>query len=116
MRFHIQSESTECGLACIAIALDKLGAPVDLSELRRKHVISARGSTLKELVDIASSLGLVGRAVRCELHELPDLKCPAILHWGLNHFVVLEKVKGNSFTINDPAVGRSQLKLNKVGV
>ncbi len=114
MRFQTQSESTECGLACIAIALEKLGAPVDLSELRRKHVISARGSTVKELVDIAASLGLVGRAVRCELHELVDLKCPAILHWGLNHFVVLEKVKGQKFTINDPAIGLSQLNLNKV--
>ena len=60
-----QSESTECGLACIAIVLAAYGAPVDLAELRRKHYVSSRGLTLKEVVDIASANGLVGRAVRC---------------------------------------------------
>ena len=69
---------------------------------------------MKELVDIAASLGLVGRAVRCELEELADLQCPAILHWGLNHFVVLEKVKGNIATIIDPAVGKMQCKMAQI--
>lgn len=114
MSHHHQSETTECGLACLAIALDKLGAPVELSALRRKHFISSRGLTVKELIGIAASLGLVGRAVRCELEELPDLKCPAVLHWGLNHFVVLEKLKDGVATINDPAVGKSQFKFPQI--
>jgi ATP-binding cassette subfamily B protein RaxB len=114
MTLHHQSETSECGLACLSIALEQLGAPIDLSELRRKHVISTRGLTVKELVDIAATLGLVGRAVRCELEELADLQCPAVLHWGLNHFVVLEKVKRSVALIHDPAVGRSRFKLDQI--
>lgn len=111
MIFSYQSETAECGLACIAIALDQLGAPLEMSELRRKHVVSSRGLNVKEVVDIAASVGLVGRAVRCELDELVDLKCPAILHWGLNHFVVLQRVKANVAHIYDPAVGQSKMKI-----
>ncbi|MYN15361.1 ATP-binding cassette domain-containing protein [Rugamonas sp. FT107W] len=109
-----QSESTECGLACIAIALDIYGAPVDLAELRRKHHVSSRGLTLKEVVDIAAANGLVGRAVRCDLDELRELRCPAILHWGLHHYVVLERVKGKTVRISDPASGRSDLGMDEV--
>ena len=110
---YYQSESTECGIVCIAVALKQLGAPIDLSELRRKYVISSRGMNVKEIIDIAAAQGLVGRAVKCELNEVPDLQLPAILHWGLNHFVVLEKVKGKIATICDPAIGKRKFKLDK---
>ncbi|WP_101480366.1 cysteine peptidase family C39 domain-containing protein [Janthinobacterium sp. 61] len=36
---------------------------------------------------------MVGRTISCEVNELRDLICPSILHWGFQHFVVLERVK-----------------------
>lgn len=113
MKQIYQSETSECGLACIAITLDLLGCSADLSELRRKYSISGRGLKVSEVVDIAASLALVGRAVKCELSELQDLKLPSILHWGLHHYVVLETCRGSKITINDPAIGRLTCTINE---
>lgn len=109
-----QSEAAECGLICVAMASGLLGAQLDIAELRRAHPISPRGLTLKEIADIAGTLDMSGRAVRCELEELAELNCPAILHWGLNHFVVLEKVRSDNAWILDPGRGPTKLKMSEV--
>ncbi|NVM78366.1 ATP-binding cassette subfamily B protein RaxB [Duganella sp. SG902] len=109
-----QSEAAECGLACVALVLAAHGAPADLAELRRKHHVSSRGLTLREVADIAAANALVTRALRCELDELRQLRCPAILHWGLQHYVVLERVRGATVRISDPASGRHDLGIDEV--
>ncbi|PLR20997.1 ABC transporter ATP-binding protein [Caulobacter zeae] len=101
-----QTEAAECGLVCLAISARMLGDKPDLAELRRRHPVSPRGLTLKDIAAIAGAMNLVGRAVRCELDELVHLNCPAILHWDLNHFVVLEQVSRGKAVIVDPALGR----------
>ncbi len=109
-----QTEVAECGLVCLAIASGLLGRELDMARLRHSHPGSPRGMSLKELIDIAGALDMNARAVRCELAELGDLSGPAILHWGLNHFVVLEKVRGDKVQIIDPALGVRHLKLEEV--
>lgn len=109
-----QAEAAECGLVCLAIASGVLGAQLDIAHLRRAHPISPRGLTLKEIADIASALNMSGRAVRCDLEELGELTCPAILHWGLNHFVVLERVARGKAWIVDPGRGPVALDLREV--
>lgn len=47
--------------------------------------------------------------------HLKDLKLPAILHWDMNHFVVLAGVKGEKVTILDPAYGERRMSLAEVG-
>mgnify|MGYP000654277277 CR=1 FL=1 len=37
-----------------------------------------------------------------------------IIHWKFNHFVVLEKIKGKKYWINDPANGRQVLEEREV--
>ncbi|MCX7197811.1 MAG: peptidase domain-containing ABC transporter, partial [Proteobacteria bacterium] len=49
-----------------------------------------------------------------ELEELPLLRLPCILHWDLNHFVVLVKATRKGIVILDPAVGRRSLGLQEV--
>ena len=105
----VQSEVAECGLACIAMVSSYLGHCVDIATLRKKFSTSLKGINLKNLMHIAEESGLSSRAVRCELDELVSLNLPAILHWDLNHFVVLTKVNGSSFWIHDPAVGKRKL-------
>src|SRR5262249_60852519 len=85
------------------------GLDIDMASLRRRFSISLRGTTLKSLIEIAAALGLGGRAVRCELEELPQLKTPAILHWGLNHFVVLTRATRTHPHILDPPQGERHL-------
>ncbi len=100
-----QSETAECGLACLAMVAGFHGYKTTLSALRHRFNVSMKGQTLKTMIDIAAALGLSARPVRCELHELAQLQKPAILHWEGNHFVVLEKVDGRRLTIYDPAAG-----------
>jgi len=45
-----------------------------------------------ELVRMAGQLQCHARALRAELHHLPQLALPCVLHWDLNHFVVLKSV------------------------
>lgn len=89
MRTIIQSQLGECGLACLAMVSSALGREIDYSSLRDRHSITSRGMTLAALLSTAKDLGLSARAVRIELEDLPRLRRPAILHWDMQHFVVL---------------------------
>lgn len=51
--------------------------------------------------------------MRLDLAELARLKRPCILHWDLNHFVVLSKVSGSRLQIHDPAMGQRILTLEE---
>ena len=110
----IQSEAAECGLACLAMIAGYYGLEIDLNSLRRRINISLRGVTLYDLVKHASNLGLSSRPVRVEIHGLGLLKCPAILHWNLNHFVVLRSVSKKRVVIHDPGQGIRRLAFDQV--
>lgn len=111
----IQIELGECGMACLVLAIQKLGSSADLAELRRKHGSINRGMTLRELRDVAATMGMSGRAVRCEPNELAALRSPSILHWGFNHYVLLDSVSKTSIVINDPVSGRARISMAEVG-
>ena len=105
----LQSEAAECGLACMAMITQYYGDKRDLNALRHTMSVSLRGSTLKDVMGVASDLGFQSRAIKIEMEHLAQLACPAILHWSMNHFVVLTKVKGDVITIHDPALGERKL-------
>lgn len=109
----LQSEAAECGLACLAMVASALGHETDLLTLRRRFELSSRGATLARLMDMAQEMGLLTRAVRLELEELPQLQTPCLLHWDLNHFVVLVKADAKGITVHDPALGERHLSLKE---
>lgn len=100
-----QTETAECGLACLAMICGHFGKNIDLIYLRRKFNLSARGATLAGINGIAEQLGMATRALSLELDELRVLKTPCILHWDFSHFVVLVSVKRNRYVLHDPARG-----------
>lgn len=101
-----QTESSECGLACLSMICGHYGKNIDLISLRRQFNLSARGTSLSGIKGMAEELGMLTRALSLELHELGGLQVPCILHWNFNHFVVLVRVKRNRFVLHDPARGR----------
>lgn len=107
----LQAEAAECGLACLAMVAAHHGHRVNIGGLRRQFPVSMKGATLAQLIQIASRLDLAPRPLRLELDELHKLTTPAILHWDLNHFVVLERVDARSITILDPATGRREVAM-----
>jgi ATP-binding cassette subfamily B protein RaxB len=103
VRLVRQTEVTECGLAAVAMVANFHGLDIDLGTLRREFAPSLRGAALKSLIAIADRLGLSSRAVKLPLDQVANLKTPAILHWDMNHFVVLEQTKGGKALVHDPA-------------
>jgi len=102
----IQSEATECGNACLAMICGYYGKDIDLFNFRTHYGSPSQGATLTDLNNVALKTGLKTRALSLEIDEIKELRLPCVLHWSLNHFVVLVAVKGKRFVINDPAMGR----------
>lgn len=111
----LQTEGAECGLACLAMIAAYHGDGNDLAQLRRRFGLSLRGASLKDLTGIASQIGLAARPLRLEPDELDLLATPCILHWDLNHFVVLKRVQAGGVVIHDPAVGVRRVPNAEVG-
>ena len=49
----LQTEATECGLACLAMIASYHGHDVDLNTLRRRYPVSLKGVTLRALIQMA---------------------------------------------------------------
>lgn len=104
-----QTEAAECGLACLAMVANYHGTAIDLPGLRRRFTISLRGASLAHILKFAARLDLAGRPLRLELEDLPYLQTPCILHWDMNHFVVLKKATKKYLWLHDPALGARRL-------
>ena len=102
MKLVRQAQAAECGLACVAMVADHHGHRTDLAELRHRFGLSARGASLTRVIAIASALGLQARALRVEPADLPRLRLPCVLHWDLNHFVVLAAMRRGRAHVFDP--------------
>lgn len=109
-----QTEAAECGLACLAMVANHHGLDVDLATLRRRLKPSVRGATLKAMMAMADLLDLTPRPVKAPLDQLGRLHLPAILHWDMNHFVVLASVRGDKVNILDPVGRSSSLSFDEV--
>ncbi|MFM7531357.1 MAG: cysteine peptidase family C39 domain-containing protein, partial [Rubrivivax sp.] len=105
----LQAQSAECGLACLAMLASAHGQRTDLAELRRRFPVSLKGLNLAQLIAHADAVGLAARALRLEPEELGALQLPCILHWDMDHFVVLARVGRRHLTVLDPAVGQRRL-------
>ncbi|HGL5836616.1 TPA: peptidase domain-containing ABC transporter [Serratia marcescens] len=110
----LQSESSECGLACLAMISAYYGFNVDMLNLRHKFGISTQGATLNQIAQIAEQVKLKTRPLALDIDEIKQLKTPCILHWNMNHFVVLVHVKRTGFIIHDPAFGRRIIGLQEM--
>ncbi|WP_187335192.1 peptidase domain-containing ABC transporter [Novosphingopyxis iocasae] len=114
VRLMRQTEMAECGLACLAMVANFHGRRIDLGTMRRRFAPSMRGAPLKALITIADRIGLAPRPVKLPLEELGNLHLPAVLHWDLNHYVVLEAVKNGKALIHNPASSSKWLPIEEV--
>jgi ATP-binding cassette subfamily B protein RaxB len=110
----LQTEASECGLACLVMVTQYFGNTTDLPGLRRRFGMSLKGATLKDVMRVAEQVGFAARPLRLELEELAQLRTPSILHWDLNHFVVLERIDGDVAVIHDPAVGVRRMPMSEL--
>jgi ATP-binding cassette subfamily B protein RaxB len=111
----LQTEAAECGLACLAMIAAYHGHRVDLNTLRRRHPVSLKGATLRAVIQVASHLGLASRPLRFELDHLRQLRLPAIVHWDMNHYVVLKRITKNKLVVHDPSFGERGFPIAEAG-
>lgn len=112
-RVVLQNEQAECGLACITAIVSAHGLDIDLNSMRKQYPVSMQGMDLSDVIDVFASLGLSARAIRAETEELDQIQLPALLHWDINHFVVLTKKRNDQFTVMDPSRGEVLLQLSE---
>lgn len=110
----LQTEMAECGLASLAMVAAYHGHKIDLNGLRQRYALSLKGATLADIMSMAGTLSFSCRPLRLELSYLPRLSMPCILHWDLNHYVVLKSVKGDRAVIHDPALGVRHMPMGEV--
>lgn len=106
----MQLEMLECGAACLAMVMAYYDKWVTLEQVRVDCGVSRDGSNAKNILRAARSYGLETHAYRCEPEALlEEGPFPCIIHWGFNHFVVLDGFKGKKAVINDPARGKIEV-------
>jgi len=104
-----QSETNECGLACIAMLAETQGINISLEELRERFPASAHGTALSRLCEILAELAIPACPVVFEHHELAELPLPAILHYGSSHYVLLAYRQGSYVCVMNPGIGEQLL-------
>ncbi len=112
--FIPQLEAVECGAASLAMVLAYHGHHAPLSEVRQACGVSRDGSTAKNIVVASRGYGLTPRARKLEPADLAKVKTPAILHWEMNHFVVLERWTPERTYIADPGEGRRAVEAEQM--
>ncbi|MEM0653336.1 peptidase domain-containing ABC transporter [Klebsiella huaxiensis] len=110
----LQSEAAECGIACLAMISGFYGLDIDLFNFRQRFGSPAQGVTLLSLSQTADRAGLKNRALSLDIDEINQLKLPCIIHWGMNHYVVLTKVRKSSFIVHDPALGKRVIGMQEM--
>lgn len=109
----LQTEVAECGLACLCMIASYWGHQLDITSMRRRFSVSMKGLSLKALIAMAQGLSLQTRPLKLDMEHLVELRLPCILHWDLNHFVVLKSVSASHAVIHDPAIGERRLALKE---
>ena len=102
----MQLENLECGAACLAMVMAYYGKWVPLEQVRRDCGVSRDGSKAKNIYIAAEHYGFDVEAFRMSPEALKESgQFPCIIHWNMNHFVVLDGFRGKNVYLNDPARG-----------
>ena len=102
----MQLEALECGAAALAMVMAYYGKWVPLEQVRLDCGVSRDGSKAKNIYIAAEHYGFNVEAFRMTPKGIREKgKFPCIIHWNMNHFVVLDGFRGRHAYINDPAQG-----------
>lgn len=101
----LQMEVTECGAASLCMILDYYGKSVSMEQLRLECGVSRNGVNAKNIARASMLHGLKPHALRVGINAAKELKLPAIIHWNMDHFVVLCGFTKKGAMIADPASG-----------
>ena len=105
----------DCGLACLAMVLGLHGHHAGVEELRAEAGAMDGGANLAQIATLARRRGLVPAGYQVDLDELTQLPIGTVLHWNMDHFVVLGRSGRRGMEIFDPATGPRWFGLDEIG-
>lgn len=113
-----QHDMTDCAAACLATICMYYKKDISITRLRDILGTDIKGTTLNGLDDGAKKLCFDTRAIRVDKEGFKSkYSLPAIAHVitkeGLNHFVVIHKVKKEKVIILDPARGKEKKSVDE---
>lgn len=112
----MQMEMLECGAASLCMILAYYDKWIPLEQVRKDCGVSRDGSSAKNIYCAAGNYGLDVKAYSFEVDEIMESGTfPCIIHWGFNHFVVLNGFRGKNAVINDPARGCVKVPMEEFG-
>ncbi|MGQ0655177.1 MAG: ATP-binding cassette domain-containing protein [Betaproteobacteria bacterium] len=110
---RLQFQTTECGVAALAMVLAHHGKHVPTSEIRRVTGVSRDCMNAADMARAARHFGLECRAYRREVEDLRSLEAPYVVHIRFIHFMVAEGMTDTHLLVNDPHAGRQEVPLEK---
>ena len=112
----LQLEMVECGAASLAMVMAFHKKWVPLERLRVDCGVSRDGSSAKAILKVARMYGFEAKGFRVEPINLKSIPMPCIIHWNMNHFVVLTKLTKKLACINDPARGQLKVPIEQFSI
>ena len=110
----MQLEALECGAASLAMVMAYYDKWVPLEQVRSDCGVSRDGSKAKNVALAAMHYGFGVKAFRYDPETIrKEASFPCIIHWNMNHFVVLDGFKGNHAYLNDPARGDIEVTMEE---
>ena len=104
--FHKQSDTMQCGVACLRMIFEYYGHKYSNAYLSSMCHTTVEGVSMLGISETAKKLGMDVVSGYLSLDALADVQLPCILHWNQKHFVVLYKIRKNGlFYIADPGKG-----------
>jgi HlyB family type I secretion system ABC transporter len=101
--------AVECGAACLAMILSYYGRRTSVSEIRERQGVGRDGLSAFSIVQAARNYGLRVKALSLQTSDLRPIHLPALVHWGFNHFLVVERWSPRYVDVVDPASGRKRM-------
>ena len=110
----MQLEALECGAAALAMVMAYYNKWVPLEQVRIDCGVSRDGSNARNIYCAAEHYGFSVKAYRMSPESIKENgQFPCIIHWNMNHFVVLDGFKGKWVFLNDPARGVIKVSWNE---
>lgn len=106
----LQTESMECGCACLAMILAYYKKWIPVEQLRSDCASTRNGISAKTLVEVARTYGLRAGGKRYSIEQLQKKAVlPCILFWNFSHYIVLTGFRRGKAQAIDPDSGEVEL-------
>ena len=114
VKFIKQTDSNDCGLACLVMLSNYFGKEISINDLKFNTELSSYGITIDNLINVAKVIDLELIPLNITNKQLQDdIPLPAIVYWSQNHFLLVQRITDKFVYLIDPAVGKLKLNIDE---